>query len=197
MAGNAHKRDVKIRNFLAKANNPDFWTKLWEEVAAMDKYDRRYREVLDKHKIPYEYYDEYLAKFPRIKEQERLALQKAKARDHAETGSRLGTKHAESVEERLDRGEVVEAREIDVAIKSNFEAAKMLDRSSYGDKQQVQVTNIHLEFMKALTDSSQEDPKVINPTKEISDGHANDHLPGSRKRSDRDVLDDVPNDQHR
>ena len=191
MAGNAHKRDVKIRNFLAKANNPDFWTKFWEEVAALEKYDRRYREVLDKHKIPYEYYDDYLQKFPKIKEQERLALQKAKARDHAETGSRLGTKHAESVEERLDRGEVVEAREIDVAIKSNFEAAKMLDRSSYGDKQQVQVTNIHLEFMKALTDSGHDEPKVINPTNEIKHGNADDHTPGPRDESDRDVRDDV------
>jgi hypothetical protein len=194
MAGNPlKKKDTKIRNFLAKARSPEFWEKFWEEVAASESRGK-YRDVLDKHKIPYSYFDEYVAKFPAVKEAETKALHKRDARRSAHTLSRITEKQSQSVEERLDRGEIVDFREVKVTADINRDTARMLDPQRYGEKQQVNVTNLSFEFLKALKEANAEQsPKIVNPGQELTSGNDHDDSPGRRR--DHDFLDDFRIDQ--
>ncbi len=191
MAGNHKKRDQKIHNFVIRAKNPEFWSRLWEDVLALDKYDRRYHEVLDKHQIPYAYYREYLDKFPAIKQQELEVLKKLQAKDLALTSSRISQKQTANLEDRLDQGEIVDYREIRTAIQSANENAKMLDRETFGEKAAVQITNITTDFITAH--KLRKEAKVINPTKEIQDGNSDTDPP--RRSPGHDDRDDFRIDQ--
>ena len=159
---------------------------------ALEKYDRRYHEVLDKHQIPYAYYREYLDKFPAIKQQELEVLKKPQAKDLALTSSRISQKQTANLEERLEQGEIVDYREIRTAIQSANENAKMLDRETFGEKAAVQITNITTDFITAH--KLRKEAKVINPTKEIENGDSDSDTP---RRSPGDLhRDDFRVDQH-